>query len=91
MQAGLKKAQDELAQKTYIGSAGGGVVTPQLTGSGALVAVESEPEILDPDDSEVLGDLVVAAVNQARGAAEAEMSAAPGGLTAGMDVAGLLG
>lgn len=91
MQAGLKKAQEELAEKTYTGTAGGGVVTATVTGTGELLAVEFDPEVLDPEDAEMVGDLVVAAVSQARRTAEAEAANTMGGLAGGMDLGGLLG
>jgi DNA-binding YbaB/EbfC family protein len=91
MQEGLKKAQEEMASKSYTGTAGGGVVTATVTGSGELLSVEIEPDVLDPDDADMVGDLVVAAVNQARRAAETEAATAMGGLTGGLDLGGLLG
>ena len=91
MQAEMAKAQEELAAKTYLGSAGGGVVKATVKGSGELVAVEFDPSILDPDDPEMAGDLVVAAVNQAMQQANDDAGNAMGGLTGGMDLGGLLG
>jgi DNA-binding YbaB/EbfC family protein len=91
MQAGLQKAQEELAAKTYTGTAGGGVVTAEVSGSGEVLSVVFDPEVLDPEDAELVGDLVVAALNQARRAAEADAAAAMGGLAGGMDLGGMLG
>jgi nucleoid-associated protein EbfC len=91
MQAELQQAQAELADKTYEGTAGGGVVKATVTGSGQLVAVSFDPSVLDPDDPEMAGDLVVAAVNQAMATAADDASSAMGGLTGGMDLDGLLG
>ncbi len=91
MQQGLKQAQEEMARKTYTGTAGGGVITATVTGAGELVSVVIDPEVLDPDDAEMVGDLVVAAVNQARRAAEEEAVSALGGLAGGLDLGGLLG
>ena len=64
MQEQLAKAQEELAEKTYEGTAGGGVVKAMVKGSGRL-SVVFDPSVLDPDDPELVGDLVVAAVNAA--------------------------
>lgn len=91
MQKQLQKSQAELAEKTYEGTAGGGVVKATVKGTLELVSVEFDPSILDPDDPEIVGDLVVAAVNQATAAATEEAQAAMGGLTGGLDLGGLLG
>lgn len=91
MQKKLQESQAALAEKTYEGTAGGGVVKATVKGTLELVAVEFDPSILDPDDPELVGDLVVAAVNQATQAATDEAQAAMGGLTGGLDLGGLLG
>jgi DNA-binding YbaB/EbfC family protein len=91
MQQQLQQAQAELAEKTYEGSAGGGVVKAAVKGSGELVSVSFDPSVLDPDDPEFVGDLVVAAVNTAMRAASEDASSAMGGLAGGMDLGGLLG
>jgi DNA-binding YbaB/EbfC family protein len=91
MQEQLTAAQDELATATFEGSAGGGVVKATVTGSNEIVSVEIDPSVIDPDDPEMLGDLVVAAVNQAiKNAADAAEQSL-GGLTGGLDLGGLLG
>lgn len=90
MQSQMQAAQEELATRTYEGSAGGGVVKAVVRGSGDLVSVTFDPSVLDPDDPEMAGDLVVAAVNQALAAANEEAAAAMG-LASGMDLGGLLG
>ena len=91
MQAQIAAAQEELASKTYEGTAGGGVVKATVRGSGELVAVDFDPGVLDPEDPEMAGDLVVAAVNQALAAAAQDADASMGGVTGGMDLGGLLG
>lgn len=63
MQADLAKVQEELEEKTVEGTAGGGVVTVVVNGHQALQAVKIEPEAVDPEDVEMLEDLVLAAVN----------------------------
>jgi DNA-binding YbaB/EbfC family protein len=65
MQAQMQQQQEALAEQTFEGTAGGGVVTVVVTGTGELVSVDIDPSVLDPDDPELVGDLVVAAVNQA--------------------------
>ena len=91
MQQQLQAKQDELAAREYEGTAGGGVVKATVKGSGELVAVWFDPSVLDPDDPEMAGDLVVAAVNQALAAASEEAAGEMGGRAGGPDLGGLLG
>jgi DNA-binding YbaB/EbfC family protein len=84
MQQQMAKAQEELASETVEASAGGGMVTVKATGTLEIVEVKIAPEAIDPDDPEMLADLVVAAVNEAirsaQGLAEAKLGSAMGGL-----------
>lgn len=91
MQQEMQKTQSDLAERTYEATAGGGVVKAVVRGTGDLVSVEFDPAVLDPDDPEMAGDLVVAAVNAALKMAADDASAAMGGLTGGLDLGGLLG
>ena len=91
MQQQLAEAQEELASKTFEGTAGGGMVTATVTGAQELVAISISPDVIDPDDVEILEDLVVAAVRQAFEAASTAASDQLGGLTGGLDLGGLLG
>ena len=91
MQEQLLAAQSELSAREFEGSAGGGVVSAVVTGGGQLLSVTVDPSVIDPDDPELLGDLVVAAVNQATKAVADATSQEMGGLTGGMDLGGLLG
>ena len=70
MQANMAKAQEELAEREVTGTAGGGMVTAIATGAGELKAIEINPEAVDPDDVEMLQDMVTAAVNEALRAAK---------------------
>ncbi len=65
MQEQLKKAQDELKESEFIGSAGGGMVNVTVSGAKEMLAVSIKPEAVDPDDIEMLEDLITAAVNDA--------------------------
>jgi hypothetical protein len=91
MQQQLAEAQQELAAKTFEGTAGGGMVTATVTGAQELVAISISPEVIDPEVVEMLEDLVVAAVRQAFEAAATAASDQLGGLTGGLDLGGLLG
>jgi DNA-binding YbaB/EbfC family protein len=91
MQEELQKTQSDLSDRTYEATAGGGVVKATVRGSGELVTVEFDPAVLDPEDPEMAGDLVVAAVNAALKMASDDAGAAMGGLAGGLDLGGLLG
>jgi hypothetical protein len=72
MQEQMAKAQEEAAAQTAEASAGGGMVTVKATGAGELVEIRIDPKAIDPDDPEMLADLVLAAANEAlRSASEA--------------------
>lgn len=91
MQEQLAKAQDELAARRFEGSAGGGMVTAVVTGGPELVEVKISPEVVDPEDVEMLEDLVIAAVRQAMDAAVEAANSQLGGLAGGLDMGDLLG
>ena len=65
MQAQMQQAQEELAKEIVEASAGGGMVTVKATGAGEITEVTIDPKAIDPDDPEMLADMVVAAVNEA--------------------------
>ncbi|HEY8384419.1 MAG TPA: YbaB/EbfC family nucleoid-associated protein [Microvirga sp.] len=70
MQQKLQDAQAELDNLEVEGTAGGGVVTVKVSGKGHLKAVSVDPSLMNPDEKEILEDLIVAAANDARGKAE---------------------
>ena len=65
MQTDMAKAQEELASQTVEASAGGGMVTVKATGALEITEIKISPEAIDPDDPELLADMVLAAVNEA--------------------------
>ena len=65
MQEQMQKMQEELDQKEYEATAGGGMVTCKVSGKRELLSLEIKPEAVDPDDVEMLQDLILAAVNEA--------------------------
>ena len=89
MQADMAAAQEALANETVEGTAGGGMVTAVATGSGELLSVKISADVVDPDDVEMLEDLVVAAVGEALRLAQARQQERLGGLTGGMDLGAL--
>ena len=89
MQAEMQKAQEDLAKETVTVSAGGGAVKATMTGGLELVDLEIDPEVLDPEDVEMLQDLVLAAVNEALTSAQELASKRLGGITGGLGDLGL--
>lgn len=84
MQAQMQQAQDELANSEFVGTAGGELVTAILTGAGELKALTIKPEACDPEDTESLADLVIAAVQDAHHKLGAMAEAKLGGMTQGL-------
>ena len=89
MQAEMQKAQEDLAKETVTASAGGGAVKATMTGGLELTQLEIDPEVLDPEDVEMLQDLVLAAVNEALTSAQELASKRLGGITSGLGDLGL--
>ena len=89
MQKDMEKMQAELAQKTYTAAAGGGVVSARVNGQHQLLNLTIDPEAVDPDDVEMLQDLVVSAVNEALRQAGEAMDKAMDGITGGLGLGGL--
>ena len=89
MQAEMQKAQEDLAKETVTESAGGGAVKATMTGGLELTQLEIDPEVLDPEDVEMLQDLVLAAVNEALTSAQELASKRLGGITGGLGDLGL--
>src|SRR5881396_3502811 len=91
MQEQMQKAQDELEQATVESSAGGGMVTVTATGSGEIKQIKIDPKAIDPDDPEMLADMVLAAVNEAIRSSQSLMESKLGPALGGMQGLGLPG
>ena len=85
MQQDMLKMQEELDAKTYSASAGGGVVTAEVNGRRELITLTIDPEAVDPDDVEMLQDMVIAAVNSALKAAETSREESMAKVTGGLN------
>ena len=88
MQVELARAQEEIKDMTFEASAGGGMVTARVNGSHQVLSVEIKPEAVDPDDVEMLQDMVVAAVNAAFAKATDSMEKQMAQITGGMNLPG---
>jgi len=89
MQEQMLKAQEELGSKTVEGTAGGGVVTVSVNGHKKVLGIAIKPEAVDPDDIEMLQDLVMTAVNDAMTKADELANQDMGKFTGGMKIPGL--
>nr|WP_296972056.1 YbaB/EbfC family nucleoid-associated protein [Tepidanaerobacter sp. EBM-38] len=89
MQQDMAKLQDELQERTVEATAGGGVVKVVASGKKQIVSIEISPEAVDPDDVEMLQDLVMAATNEALQKAEDMVAEEMGKLTGGLNMPGL--
>ncbi len=89
MQEEMLKAQEELGEKTVEASVGGGVVTVTANGKKELVSIEIKPEAVDPEDVEMLQDLIVSAVNEAMRKADEMAANSMSRITGGMNIPGL--
>ncbi|SFG98688.1 hypothetical protein SAMN05660649_03405 [Desulfotomaculum arcticum] len=89
MQAEMAKMQEELGNRTVESTAGGGVVKAVANGKLEVLAVEIKPEAVDPEDVEMLQDLILTAVNEALRKAQEMMTTEMGKLTGGLNIPGL--
>ena len=89
MQAEMARVQDELTTETVEASAGGGAVKVTANGAGEIEKIEIAAEAIDPDDPELLADMVVGAVNEALRAANNLAQSRLGGLAGGLGLPGL--
>ncbi|MBD3381303.1 MAG: YbaB/EbfC family nucleoid-associated protein [candidate division Zixibacteria bacterium] len=91
MQARMAEVQEQLAEERVEGTAGGGMVKAVANGRQELVEIVIDKEVVDPDDVEMLQDLIVAAVNQAQKAASDLASEKMDEITGGLNIPGLSG
>jgi DNA-binding YbaB/EbfC family protein len=89
LQSKMMKLQEELADKTVESSSGGGMVKVTANGRQQIISIQIEKEVVDPDDVEMLQDLVLAAINDALAKAQEMVSSEMGKLTGGLNIPGL--
>jgi DNA-binding YbaB/EbfC family protein len=93
MQQQMQQAQEELAKETVDASAGGGMVTVTANGAGEIQKIKIDPKAIDPNDPEMLEDMVLAAVNEAirsaQSVAESKLGGLAGGALGGLGLPGL--
>ena len=91
MQADMAKAQEELKHESVEASAGGGMVTVKVSGELEVLELKIDPDAVDPEDVEMLQDMVLAAVNEGIRAAQERAEAKMGGIAGGLGGGGLPG
>lgn len=90
LQAGMVKLQEELALRTVEATSGGGMIKVQANGKQQIVTIQIEKEVVDPDDVEMLQDLIIAAVNDALSKSQEMVSQEMSKLTGGISIPGLM-
>ena len=89
LQQEMLRMQEEMENKTYSATTGGGMVTATVNGKREVLDLKINPEAVDPDDVDMLQDMVIAAVNEAMRAADAESAQNMSRLTGGLNLGGL--
>ena len=89
MQQEMARMQEEMENKTYTATTGGGMVKAEVNGKHEMVALEINPEAVDPDDVEMLQDMIIAAVNEAMRAADTDAANNMSRMTGGLNLGGL--
>ena len=89
MQQEMLRMQEEMENKTYSASAGGGMVKATVSGKHEVVGLEINPEAVDPEDVEMLQDMIIAAVNEAMRSADEDSANNMSRLTGGLNLGGL--
>jgi DNA-binding YbaB/EbfC family protein len=91
LQAEMQKMQEQAKTKTVEATAGGGMVTVVANGGGELVSIKIEKDVINPDDAEMLQDLIIAAANEALRRAQQMMNEEMSKLTMGLQIPGMGG
>lgn len=91
MQQDMEAAQQEVEQKTFTATVGGGAVSASVNGKKELTALNIKPEVVDPEDVEMLQDLVISAINEALRQADEAMNGRMNAFTSGLGLGGLGG
>ena len=89
MQKKISKSQKELANKTIEATSGGGMVRVEMNGNQDLLSLNIEKEVVDPDDVEMLEDLIIAAIEEAKKKVKEMVESEMSGLTGGMKIPGM--
>ncbi len=89
MQRDMQEAQEKIESETFEATAGGGAIKVTVSGKKEIISIDLKPEVVDPDDIEMLQDLIIVAVNEALKTAEDTMSKTLGKFTGGMNIPGL--
>ncbi len=89
MQQEMMRMQEEMENKTYSATSGGGMVTAEVNGKHEVVSLTVKPEAVDPDDVEMLQAMIMAAVNEAMRTADTEAANNMSRLTGGLNLGGL--
>ncbi len=89
MQQDMLRMQEEMERKTYTATTGGGMVKAEVNGKHEIVSLQINPEAVDPDDVDMLQDMVIAAVNEAMRAAESDAASSMSQMTGGLNLGGL--
>ena len=89
IQQEMMRMQEEMENKTYSATSGGGMVTAEVNGKHEVVSLTVKPEAVDPDDVEMLQDMIMAAVNEAMRTADTEAANNMSRLTGGLNLGGL--
>ncbi len=90
MQAKMMKMQEELSHKTIEATSGGGMIKVIANGKQQIVSIDIEKEVVDPDDVEMLQDLILAAINDALAKSQEMVSGEMSKITGGMNIPGLM-
>ena len=90
MQEQMEKAQQEIEEREFESTSGGGVVSATVNGKKEVIAIKIDPDVIDPEDSEMLEDLIIAAINDAMKKADEYSGETMGKLTGGLNIPGLM-